>query len=237
MVVENDGTKEKLFRAAVKVFARKGYKGATVREICAAAGAGNLSSINYYFGSKEELYRKILDLIFSEYQKQRGTQAEAGDTTTPPEDQLRHFIDAYCRMLYRGVEVDADMRSIFMAEMSRPSPWLDQMTEKYMMPQAFELMNILSGILGPKTPPQVLLDCGVSIVGAIGYYSVAWPLFTRMFPDLPDMQLYADKLADHVYHFSLGGLQAVKKSLRSGRRASADRGTALTAGKRTAKKR
>jgi AcrR family transcriptional regulator len=210
---KRDGTREKLFRAAVKVFASEGYKGATVREICTLAGAGNMSSINYHFGSKEELYKQILDLIFSEYQKQKGRQAGQKKRRETPEEQLRHFIEAYCRMLYRGVEVDEDMRSIFMAEMSRPSPYLDQMAAKYMMPQAGELMNILRGILGAKTPPQVLLDCGVSIVGAIGYYSVAWPLFTRMFPDLPDMQLYADDLADHVYRFSRGGLEAVKKGL------------------------
>lgn len=210
---DRDNTKDKLFRAAVKVFASQGYKGATVREICALAGAGNLSSINYYFGSKEELYREILDLIFLEYEKQKEKLPAPKGRTATPEEQLRQFIEAYCLMLYRGVEVDADMRSIFMAEMSRPSPSLDQMAAKYMMPQAGELMNILRGILGAKTPPQVLLDCGVSIVGAIGYYSVAWPLFTRMFPDLPDMQLYADDLAEHVHRFSKGGLVAIRKAM------------------------
>ena len=210
---KRDGTREKLFRAAVKVFASEGYKGATVREICALAGAGNMSSINYYFGSKEELYKEILDLIFSEYQKQKGRQTGPKNRTATPEEQLRHFIEAYCRMLYRRVDGDEDMRSIFMAEMSRPSPYLDRMAAKYMMPQAGELMNILRGILGSKTPPQVLLDCGVSIVGAIGYYSVSWPLFTRMFPDLPALQLYAAELACHVDRLSQGGLETSKKGL------------------------
>ncbi len=206
----HDGTKEKLFRAAVKVFAGQGYKGATVREICTAAGAGNVSSINYYFGSKEDLYKTILELIFSEFEKQKRSLPAQKGKTGSPEKRLRQFIQAYCRMLYRGVEVDEDMRSIFMAEMSRPSPFLDQMASKYMMPQAGDLMEILTRILGPGTPPQVLLDCTVSIVGAIGYYSVAWPLFTRVFPHLPDMREYADVLAAHVYRFSMAGLRAVR---------------------------
>lgn len=212
---EQDGTKEKLFRAAVKVFAGQGYKGATVREICATAGTGNISSINYYFGSKEELYKAILELIFSEFEKQKRALAPKKVKTASPEERLRQFILAYCRMLYRGVEVDEDMRSIFMAEMSRPSPFLDQMASKYMMPQAGDLMDILAGILGLGTPSQVRLDCAVSIVGAIGYYSVAWPLFTRTFPHLPDMRQYADNLAAHVYRFSMAGLRAVRRETAS----------------------
>lgn len=206
-----DGTRENLFRAAVKVFAREGYRGATVREICRLAGAANVSSINYYFGGKEELYKEILDLIFSEYGKHKAKQT--GAEKKKPQERLRAFIFAYCEMLYRGVEVDENMRSIFMAEMSRPTPYLDEMAEKYGIPMAGELMGILSELLGPEAPAQVMLDCSVGIVGAIGYYSVAWPLFSRMFPELPKMQTYYPVLADHVYRYSLGGLSAIRKLL------------------------
>ncbi len=214
---ESDDTKQKIFRAAVKVFAAQGYKGATVRDICAAAGAGNVSSINYHFGSKEDLYKTILELIFSEFEKQKRSLPAPGGKMMSPEERLRQFIQAYCHMLYRGVEVDENMRSIFIAEMSRPSPFLDQMARRYMIPQAEDLMDILTGILGRDAPQQVLLDCAVSIVGAIGYYSVAWPLFTRIFPHLPDMRRYADDLAAHVYRFSIAGLKAVRGETTSAR--------------------
>lgn len=213
-----DGTRQKLLRAAIKVFAAQGYKGATVRDICAAAGAGNVSSINYHFGSKEDLYKEILELIFSEFEKQKRSLPALRWKEGSPEERLKQFIQAYCRMLYRGVEVDENMRSIFMAEMSRPSPFLDQMAQKYMIPQAGDLMDILTGMLGPDTRAQVLLDCAVSIVGAIGYYSVAWPLLTRIFPHLPDMRQYADDLAAHVYSFSMAGLKAVRRETVSTRK-------------------
>ena len=47
--------RRRLLEAASEEFAAKGYEGATVRDIVARAHA-NLNSINYYFGSKQELY-------------------------------------------------------------------------------------------------------------------------------------------------------------------------------------
>ena len=53
--VDEVETREKVLCAAGKIFADKGFKAATVREICQEAGV-NLASVNYYFGDKERLY-------------------------------------------------------------------------------------------------------------------------------------------------------------------------------------
>ena len=45
----------RLLLAAESVFARKGFDGATVRDICDLAGM-NVAAINYHFGDKERLY-------------------------------------------------------------------------------------------------------------------------------------------------------------------------------------
>jgi len=207
-----EGTKERLFMAAVKVFAKTGYKGATVREICRLAGAANITAINYYFGGKEKLYKTILDMMFSAYQK-RKEQAGKEKKKKSPEDRLRSYIDSYCGILFCDGEIARDMASIFTAEMSRPSRYLDEMVKKYMVPEAEELTEIVRDMLGPKTPLPLLHDCAVSIVGQITYYSFAWPMFSRAVPDHPPLEYYRTELADHVYRFSLGGLAAVKKSL------------------------
>jgi len=51
----DDATKTRLLEAAGEEFADKGFGGATVRAICARAGA-NVAAINYHFGDKERLY-------------------------------------------------------------------------------------------------------------------------------------------------------------------------------------
>lgn len=209
-------TKDILFVAAIKVFAAKGYKGATVREICKLAGAANLNSINYYFGGKGSLYKSILDSIFSDYQKRKDSQPEVQQKKNTPEERLRSFIHIYCEMLYAGGEFATDLSTIFIAEMSRPSSCLSEMARKYMVPQAEELTTILQDILGPNIPMQTVRDCGISIVGAIGYYGFTRPLLSQIYSDLPTMQSYYTQLADHVFQFSLGGLRAVKKTIATG---------------------
>lgn len=53
-------SRETLLQAAKKVFANKGYDGATVKDLADAAGV-NISLISYHFGGKENLYKTCLE--------------------------------------------------------------------------------------------------------------------------------------------------------------------------------
>ncbi|HHQ47263.1 MAG TPA: TetR/AcrR family transcriptional regulator [Acidobacteria bacterium] len=52
-------TRQRLLDAASELFARSGFRGASVRDICDAARA-NPGAISYHFGSKRQLYRAVL---------------------------------------------------------------------------------------------------------------------------------------------------------------------------------
>lgn len=58
----NKNTEQKIIEVATKLFAKNGFEGASTREICKQADA-NISLISYYFGSKEGLYKKIIDNV------------------------------------------------------------------------------------------------------------------------------------------------------------------------------
>ncbi len=53
-------TRASILSAARHVFALKGYDGAGTREIAAIAGC-NVSLINRYFGTKEDLFREVME--------------------------------------------------------------------------------------------------------------------------------------------------------------------------------
>jgi len=93
-------TRELLLMAAQKVFADKGYEGATVKELADAAGV-NVSLVSYYFESKEGLYRTCLE----QFGRERLAAAERVlKPAESPEDfrvRLRLFVE---EVLYSHTE-------------------------------------------------------------------------------------------------------------------------------------
>lgn len=53
-------SRDKLIDAAKKVFAEKGFDGATVKDLADASGM-NVSLVSYYFGGKEGLYKACIE--------------------------------------------------------------------------------------------------------------------------------------------------------------------------------
>jgi AcrR family transcriptional regulator len=199
-------TKERLFYAALTLFAQKGFQTATVREICRNAGVSNINSINYYYGSKERLYNAILEMMFAAH----GNQMENYPSSSDPVEQLRTFIVSYCKMLYGGGEVARNVIRIFTAEMARPSKVLRKLVEKHTKPQTLAFLETVRSLLGSDAPEDAARDTCVSIGSQIIYYSYAWPVFSKVFPEHPGMAAYYDKLAEHIIRFSLGGIKSVQ---------------------------
>ena len=54
-----ESAQDRLFAAATKLFAQKGYDATSTKEICELAGV-NIASLHYYFESKEKLYLEII---------------------------------------------------------------------------------------------------------------------------------------------------------------------------------
>ena len=54
--------KQRIIKAAEKIFAKNGFRGSTTADIASEAGLPK-ANIHYYFRTKEELYRAVLDEI------------------------------------------------------------------------------------------------------------------------------------------------------------------------------
>ena len=201
-------TKMKLFDAGIKVFAERGYRDATVREICKKAGAANINAVNYYFGSKETLYREILDDIFSAYDR---FDQDDWDRKSPRE-QLKSMITNFCVMLYKNNAFATDITSIFISEMTRPSPFIQELVDTYNRPRVKRHLEMFRDLLGEGAADDMARDCLVSVAGQLLYYSFAWPVFSGLFPDYSADERY-EQWAAHVYKFSLGGIEAVRNNI------------------------
>src|SRR6202163_4022049 len=94
----SDPTREKLLEVAERVFADHGYQAATVREICARAGA-NVAAVNYHFGDKLGLYTELLKTAAGASEVPAIENALRAPT---PEEALRRFLHAMFQQMTRA---------------------------------------------------------------------------------------------------------------------------------------
>lgn len=214
---ESPDTKKRLFMAGIKVFAREGFKGATVRDICKEAGAANATAVNYYFGGKAGLYRAILELAFAENRRLRKEREAILAGAETPEERLRSYLGIMLSVGFEDKPLLEDVVTIVLREMTKPSEHLDPVIEEHVRADNAELGEILRGILGPDAPDYLIRDSGVSIAGQLFYYMAFWPMFSKVFPEHPGINAYKDTLLEHIMRFSMAGLEATAQALRSGR--------------------
>jgi TetR/AcrR family transcriptional regulator, transcriptional repressor for nem operon len=89
--------RDRILEAGLGVMFRSGYRGASVRDICTAAGAPHGSFTNH-FGSKEEFATEVLDQYFN-YLK--GLLKQAHTETLTPLQRLKRYLDIITGKLER----------------------------------------------------------------------------------------------------------------------------------------
>lgn len=105
-------TKERLLEAAHSLFAERGYHNATVRDIAARART-NLASINYYFRSKDDLYREVMHRSYRKIVETAQVGAETiCERGTSPEEKLRLFVRGLIPTTEAGAEEDQHTRLV-----------------------------------------------------------------------------------------------------------------------------
>lgn len=94
-----EDTRRRILDTALALFAAEGFSGASTREIAERAGV-NLPAIQYYFGSKEGLYRAVIAHIGEQLAEMIAPiAARARDclaSGTPPRNQV---IDLLCELI------------------------------------------------------------------------------------------------------------------------------------------
>lgn len=207
---ETGAARERIMEAAGDVFGRKGYKAATVREICHQAGV-NLAAVNYYFGGKQALYREVaLDLIgrvFRRYPVDGGLTPHA----SAPE-RLRAFVRATFNRLVSpgGIMADSGKGRLVARELVDPSELLEDLVADFIRPTAQVLAGIVGDVLGSGAGPKAVTQCMISVIGQCFHYAMARPIVTRLTGmDLTD-EATLDDLVDHVTRFSLAGMEKIR---------------------------
>jgi len=109
-----EDTANRIVSAATKLFATRGYDGTSTKVICREADA-NIAAIHYHFGSKENLYRHIIEQFAAERlesaRRTLQTPLNADDLKVRLEIFLRQVLEALLKqpevaiLIQRGIEM------------------------------------------------------------------------------------------------------------------------------------
>ena len=199
-----DSTRGRILLEAGPIFAEKGFRATTVREICEQAHV-NVASINYYFGDKRQLYHQTV-VLAREMRVEQVPEPNWGDTTDP-QQKLLDFITLILRRLV-AMQTEPWQVRLLMREILEPTETCKHLVEEYFRPFFDTLCGIVDDLVGHRLPEPTRNKIGFSILGQCLYYRFSAEM-TRLLIEQQDYvdQYDLDNLAHHIHLFSIGGLK------------------------------
>lgn len=203
-----DEVRRRILLKAGEIFARRGYLGTTVRDICQQADV-NVAAVNYYFGDKERLYidavKHARALI-----EERWPLPEWADAT-PAEEKLTIFVRTFVRRLISRETAEWQMRLI-LREIMEPTRACEEMVQESFRPFFGVLLQILSELLPDDVAPHRLHQIGLSVMSQCVFY-LAHQRVVRLIIDEDELEQHFDEetLAEHIATFSLSALRQLAK--------------------------
>ena len=200
-------TRDRLLNAACAIFAEKGFRDATVAEICEAADA-NIAAVNYYFGDKETLYDEVWRHAFA---ITKGTYPLDGGL--PEEPTLEDYLHSYAHALLHRIFCEAEaglFPKLLYREMAAPTLALERIAKEAIFPQNQFLGKAIQQTLGTALDEKQRALCMHSIIGQCVFYNFGRPLRERMLgkKTMPENEI--EQIARHIARFSLGGLKEIQ---------------------------
>lgn len=198
----------RLLEAGRRVFARSGLDGARTRDICNLARA-NVAAVNYHFGSKEQLYVRVL---YNHITRMRELYPlDQGVTPdSPPEDRLRAFVRGLLQqLLASGDEENARLGKMILLEMVQPSQHVDILIQDLIRPTNERLRGIVAEMM-PEAPESAVTRCAAGIMSQFSLFRFDPRVLATLGSDFMPQQEHLLEVANAIVEFSLGGIERLR---------------------------
>jgi AcrR family transcriptional regulator len=158
-------TRDRILKAAERLFAERGYDGTSIRAIVAKARV-NQAAINYHFDGKDGLYREVLRAAFRALTEQQLAHAEETKAMSR-EEALGEFVRRQLWPLAARDELSRHLR-IFNWETVRPTA----VFRKLMSEEATPFMSLAVDLIRRFLPDADQRTLMVAAVWLLGQCSV-----------------------------------------------------------------
>jgi AcrR family transcriptional regulator len=192
--------------AAARLFADRGFARVTVRDICRKARA-NVAAVNYHFGGKQGLYTAVMQSAIATMQGTSDAARAAGEGQGP-EERLRSYVNTFLQRV-AGKGRETWIHQLMMRELTDPTPALDMVAEQVLKPRMAYLCGTIGELVGRPADDARVVLCALSVQAQ--FQGLLWhrimPTLAMGAENAPET---LDVIAEHITHFSLGGVRAFK---------------------------
>ncbi len=191
--------RDAIIRAAVQVFAEKGYHRASIKDIAAAAHLKSPSLIYWYFKDKGELLRAVLSQLSPLFFEMENPAALAD---LSPESLLLLI----ARGFMQGFE-NPDGKRIFrivLSEALRDPALIDEFVDSVLRVLRFFTGYLQQQVEQGRLRPHDPATAARGFIGGLVAYMLARDVIPRLGTGLPDMEMF---ISEHVRIF-MDGLRA-----------------------------
>lgn len=201
-VNSSGSTKERILAAAELLFAQRGFEGASLRQLTAAAGV-NLAAVNYHFGSKdklvEEVFRRRLDALNESRLVALAKVAGAPDTT------LENVLEAYIRP---ALELSHDNSgALFMRVLARAFAEHDDSLRQFLSTNYGHVMRQFTAefarLLPQLSKPELYWRIDL-VTGALTHAMSGFGMIQRK-SDVSE-HAHREQTVQHLVRFAVAGL-------------------------------
>ena len=206
--LEPRGTKQRLLDAASRIFAEKGFHGASVCNICERAGA-NIATANYHFHGKEKLYQAVIQSACQQIHAQRSLRAERTVGQTPEQK-----LCAGIRSLFQNLAQESDsgwLVRLLVRGLAEQGGGLDRLVAAALWTHAARLEEPLRELLGPHASRDCVHLCALSVVSQCVFFCGAQSSLQRLCPELGKDCTGSEELIAHVARFAAAALAHLKE--------------------------
>jgi len=204
--------KNRIIEVAGEIFADRGFRETTVREICRRADV-NLAAINYHFGDKEHLYLSVLK-HYKEIAVQKFSMNVTFPENEPPDVQLSVFIRSFVyHMLGEGQP--SCFGKLMAHECIEPTSALEVIIEEEIRPFFNRLNAIVGQMLESQVDEEKVHLHSMSILGQCLYFRNARPVVCKLLHNDNYCAEEIEKITEHITQFSLAALSGLSNKSNS----------------------
>lgn len=178
----SETAKMRIIEAAGPIFAQKGFAATTVREICSQAKV-NQAAINYYFGSKESLYKEVFTATYSSFTPwNQNAKEQELDPSRPFVDRLREIMIRRTKEMF-ATELSRWKVQLMFREIHDPTSSCGEKLQEFIARDYHALYRFLDEWFTPETPEEIRWKFVFNMVGITLHYKTSRWLILKIIND------------------------------------------------------